>query len=86
MVFWHSDDGQRIALLTSETAKYTRLVMLTETGVRLFKVPTDGINLRPALDGGQDYPPRRARAHYRRMGKTWTITGAAERAMKEMQI
>ena len=93
MVFWHGDNGQRIALLCRETTKYTHLVMLDDgQGVVLRKVPnvtyTDkgravDIRLRPALLGGQDYPPRKARAHYRRMAATWGITAGAQQALQE---
>jgi len=93
VVFWHSDDGQRIALLTSETDKYTNLVLLMEGyGVVLRRVPNVThtkagrilkIRLRPAMIGGGDYPVRRARAHYRRMGRDWGITKGAEEALKE---
>ncbi len=97
VVFWHNGWGQRIALLCKETKRSVHLVLLDEAhGVTLRVVPkeleyttkagrmvTEAIRLRPALIGGQDYPPRRARAHYRRMGKSWGITRGAEKALME---
>jgi len=93
VVFWHDTGGQRIAFLAKQTDRYAYLVLLDEgRGVILRKVPNEttskagrplAIKLRPALIGGEDYPPRRARAHYRRMGKTWGITQGAEQALQE---
>ena len=98
MVFWHSDanGGQRIALLCRETSKAVFLVMLREGyGVVLRRVPKEErtksgrmvpIKLRPALDGGQDYSPRKGRAHYRKLGRTAGITKGAEQALKEVTV
>jgi len=82
---WHSTYGHRAGLLTKVGRRHLHVVLITEGGVRLVKLPLDERErMKPLERNGKPYPAARAARELRRAGKRWGISQEARSALREV--
>lgn len=83
VVWWWDGNGWRLGVECKAGNKFVHVVALIEgVGVVKRRIRLLDYVAKQCYLRGERYPIRRARAHYRRIGKRWGITQGAEDALK----
>ena len=83
-VSWHSDTGNRTAIIVKRGHKFLSLVFM-DKGVRVKRVHLrEERYMKPLTYKGKPYPILRAKRHYERHGRMCGITMSAKRALGEI--
>jgi hypothetical protein len=73
----HEDEGYRTALVTSIGPKFISLIWADSAGIKIRKILTNEIRAREL-----DYPTKKAKVAFRKMGRDFGITKSAKRALR----
>lgn len=73
----HEDEGIRTALVTTIGPKFAHMIWADSSGMKLHKIRLAGIRYEVL-----DYPVKRAKVMFRKMGKNFGITKSARRALR----